>query len=82
MPPGQMGWVEFTVTDAGIGIAPQHLDGIFEIFKQVDSSETRMFGGVEIGLYIVKKFTESLGGTVDVESQPDKGTALTVTIPC
>ncbi|HEV8342215.1 MAG TPA: ATP-binding protein [Candidatus Binatia bacterium] len=73
--------LEFTVADTGIGIAEQTLLLIFEKFKQIDSSETRLYGGVGLGLYIVKKFTEHLGGIVDVESELGKGSTFSVRIP-
>jgi signal transduction histidine kinase len=74
-------WVELKVADTGVGMAEEQISGIFDKFFQVDSSQTRLYGGVGLGLYIVKKFTELLGGIVGVESQPDKGSTFTVTIP-
>jgi signal transduction histidine kinase len=74
--------VEFRVADTGIGIPNDKIPLIFEMFHQVDSSETRPYGGVGLGLYIVKNFTEMLGGQVRVESELEKGSVFTVTIPC
>jgi len=78
----QNGVVELKVSDTGVGIAKEHFSVIFERFRQVDSSETRRYGGVGIGLYVVKKFTELLGGKVEVQSEAAKGSTFTVTIPC
>jgi signal transduction histidine kinase/HAMP domain-containing protein len=73
--------LELTVSDTGVGIQPQALATIFEMFKQADSSDTRRHEGLGIGLFIVRKFTEMLGGSIDVKSEPENGSCFTVTLP-
>jgi signal transduction histidine kinase len=73
--------IEFKVTDTGIGISEEKLPIIFEMFRQVDSSETRNHEGVGLGLYIAKHFTELLGGNIEVQTAINKGSTFTVTTP-
>lgn len=73
--------LEFRVSDSGVGIPPEECDKIFERFHQVDSSKTRRYEGVGLGLYIVKSFAEMLGGRVSVCSELGKGSTFTVSLP-
>ncbi len=75
------GFIEFTVSDTGIGI-PEHMhDVIFERFRQADESSTRNFGGNGLGLAISKGLVELLGGTIKVKSNPGQGAIFTFSIP-
>ena len=74
-------WLEIKVWDTGRGIPPDKLDAIFDKFYQLDTSETRLCGGLGLGLYITKKFAELLGGKITVESEINEGSTFTVTIP-
>ena len=73
--------LELEVADTGAGIPKEALPIIFDKFRQVDSSITRVHGGIGLGLHIVKAFTEMLGGTVAVRSELDKGSTFTLTLP-
>lgn len=70
-----------SVADTGIGIAQENRERVFERFMQVDASSTRAYGGMGIGLSLVKDLVEQHGGTVQLESEVGKGTAITVSIP-
>jgi signal transduction histidine kinase len=77
----EAGQVEFEVADTGIGIPQEELPHIFEMFSQVKGGRPRSSGGVGLGLYIVKKFTEVLGGEIRVTSEVGKGSTFTIAIP-
>jgi signal transduction histidine kinase len=71
----------FEVKDTGIGIAPDQLPFVFDKFWQVDSGRTRTQSGIGMGLYIVKAFTDLLGGSVRVNSLLGQGTRFVVELP-
>jgi len=73
--------VVLVVEDTGIGIRDEDQDLVFEMFRQADSSETRPFDGSGLGLYIVRQFTQRLGGAVSLTSEPGKGSRFAVTLP-
>ncbi|MDB4942837.1 MAG: Chemotaxis protein methyltransferase CheR [Labilithrix sp.] len=73
---------ELSVQDTGIGIQPAYLMQIFERFRQVDSSSTRKYGGLGLGLAIVRHLVELHGGSVRAESDGEgRGTTFRVTLP-
>jgi PAS domain S-box-containing protein len=75
------GAAEITVSDTGVGIAPQDQETIFEAFRQVGTDVTRKREGTGLGLALARRFVELHGGTIRVESEPGKGSTFTVTLP-
>jgi len=78
---GEGGFVTFSVSDTGIGIAPEHHAAIFEDFVQVDSPIQKRLRGTGLGLSLSRKLAELLGGRVAVHSELGKGSTFSVTIP-
>jgi signal transduction histidine kinase len=75
------GFVEFIVSDTGIGIPEDQLKQIFDSFHQIDSSDTRRYGGAGMGLYVVKKLALMLGARIHVTSAPAQGSTFTLSLP-
>jgi PAS domain S-box-containing protein len=73
--------VELSVTDSGIGIAPENIGKLFQPFVQLDSSLSRRYAGTGLGLALVRRIAELHGGSVRLESQEGKGSRFTVTLP-
>ena len=78
----ERGEIRFTVWDTGIGIAPEDLKKLFKPFVQVDSSLARRNEGTGLGLTLVARLTEILGGAVAVDSEAGTGSRFTVILPC
>src|SRR5262249_42616132 len=74
-------FVEFAVTDTGIGIAKEHIEAVFELFRQVDSSLARRHEGTGLGLAITKRLVEMHRGTIALESEVAVGTTARVRLP-
>ena len=81
MHPTRRDWMRIQVADTGIGIARDDQQTIFDDFKQLDGTSTRIYGGSGLGLSITLKFVNLLCGEIAVESEPDKGSTFTVDIP-
>ncbi|MBX6364707.1 MAG: PAS domain S-box protein [Gemmatimonadetes bacterium] len=75
------GWALFEVRDTGIGIAPEHLEQVFEPFWQVDSADTRRAGGSGLGLSVARRLARLLRGDVHVRSELGAGSTFELRLP-
>ena len=73
--------LQFVVSDTGIGVTPEQLQGLFQAFSQARSSTSRDYGGTGLGLAITRHFCRMLGGDVTVESTPGEGSTFTLLLP-
>ena len=75
------GWLEIAVADSGIGIAREDRTKLFRPLVQLDAGLARRCGGVGLGLAIARRLAEMHGGTIEVESEPGKGSTFTLRLP-
>ena len=81
-----LGWdtakpqIEFAVRDTGIGLTPEQQERIFDAFEQADTSTTRRFGGTGLGLKISTRLAEMLGGSIEVSSEPGRGSVFALRV--
>jgi len=73
--------VRLIVSDTGIGIPPEYQDRVFERFYRVDKSRSKAVGGTGLGLSIVKHAARLHGASIELESEPGRGSTFTVTFP-
>ena len=74
-------FIDFTVSDTGIGMTPEQMGRLFNAFQQADSSTTRLYGGTGLGLAITRSLVRILGGDVTVTSEQGKGSNFILTLP-
>ena len=74
-------WISFRVSDTGIGMTLEQLEGVFQAFSQADASTTRKYGGTGLGLAISQKFCEMMGGEIGIESELGMGSLFTIRVP-
>ncbi len=78
---GGVDWITFSVSDTGIGMAPDQMEKLFQPFVQGDASTSRKFGGTGLGMTITHRFCEMMGGEITAKSEPGGGTTFTIRLP-
>jgi signal transduction histidine kinase len=78
---GAAAQVVFRVSDTGIGMTPEQVGRLFQPFTQAEASTAKTYGGTGLGLAISRHFAEMMGGAVEVESEPGRGTRFVVRLP-
>jgi len=74
-------WVDFAVSDTGIGLTPDQQQRLFQSFSQADPSTSRKYGGTGLGLVISRRFAQMMGGDIQVQSEFGRGSVFTVRLP-
>lgn len=74
-------WIEFSISDTGIGMTQDQISQLFVPFKQADASTTRKYGGTGLGLAITDRFCKMLSGEIAVKSQIGEGSVFTIRLP-
>ncbi|RJR42835.1 MAG: PAS domain-containing sensor histidine kinase [Deltaproteobacteria bacterium] len=78
---GGVDWIKFSVSDTGIGMAPDQMEKLFHPFVQGDASTSRKFGGTGLGMTITHRFCQMMGGEITAASEPGRGTTFTIRLP-
>src|SRR5439155_989403 len=74
-------WIEFSVNDTGIGMTPEQLARLFEVFSQADAATTRKYGGTGLGLALSRRLCRMMGGDVTAASEAGRGSTFTILLP-
>jgi PAS domain S-box-containing protein len=77
----EQAWIIFRVTDTGIGMPPDQVDALFNVFTQGDPSTTRKYGGAGLGLALSRRLCQLMGGSIHVTSSSGAGSTFTVRLP-
>jgi signal transduction histidine kinase len=74
-------WIHFRVSDTGIGISPEQMMKLFQAFSQADASTSKKYGGTGLGLLLSRRFCQTMGGDITVDSVQGQGSTFTIWLP-